>query len=193
MEGGVRWGTDEEMDKLTEDIMVGTSMGKVDDKMMLGTSAYLNITSLCGKAGWQVLSYFLVLLSWLSCCWNFDVCFWRTRKTQQRNLLVLGCSLEVFHRMTFTCSVVGSRQERLWPLFRRHRPPPPRSNNSGRCVRLLSRLSGKPLLYRHDFHPCFLNNEDDSHPFIIPCGKFCWSLGEPVVSSDESSKVIFDI
>ena len=25
------------MDKLTEDIMVGTSMGKVDDKMMLGT------------------------------------------------------------------------------------------------------------------------------------------------------------
>ena len=51
------------MVKLTEDIMVGTSMGKVDDKMMLGTSAYLNITSLCGKAGWQVLSYFLVLLS----------------------------------------------------------------------------------------------------------------------------------
>ena len=51
------------MDKLTEDIMVGTSMGKVDDKMMLGTSAYLNITSLCGKAGWQVLSHLLVLLS----------------------------------------------------------------------------------------------------------------------------------
>ena len=51
------------MDKLTEDIMVGTSMGKVDDKMMLGNSAYLNITSLCGKAGWQVLRYFLVLLS----------------------------------------------------------------------------------------------------------------------------------
>ena len=51
------------MDKLTEDIMVGTSMGKVDDKMMLGNSAYLNITSLCGKAGWQVLSYFFDLLS----------------------------------------------------------------------------------------------------------------------------------
>ena len=51
------------MDKLTEDIMVGTSMGKVDDKMMLGTSAYLNITSLCGKAGWQVLSYFFYIYS----------------------------------------------------------------------------------------------------------------------------------